>query len=51
MRIIDEELGDKKVMDQSGWFEDGCRALVKTAAASFLKPADDLLQEIKALLV
>ena len=50
-KIIDEALGDTKGMDPSGWSDKGCRALVKTAAASFLKPAEDLLQEIKALLV
>ena len=50
-RIIDEELGDRKVIDQSGWSEDGCRTLARKAASSFLKPAEDFLEKIKMLLV
>ena len=50
-QIIEEELGDKKVIDQSGWSEDGCRTLARKAASSFLQPAEVCLEKIKTLLV
>ena len=49
--IIDGAQGINKPVDQSGWSEEGCRALARAAATCFQEPAQACLEEIQVLLV
>ena len=50
-KTIKHAQGPNKAIGPDLWSEDGCRALAKQAATSFLGPAVQHLAEIESLLV